>query len=63
MSLLRYNWLRRLGYRTINGSNYRDPDFGTEWTELIMSNGSKLKHVKIECGTTWRGFQEMESNG
>jgi hypothetical protein len=60
MSMLRYNWLRRLGYRVVDGENWRDPDVGNRWTELVMTNGKKLKRVKINGSTTWRGYQTIE---
>jgi hypothetical protein len=47
MSLLRYNWLRNRGYKTVSGHNYRDSDFGDEWVELVMQKGKRIKRTRL----------------
>jgi hypothetical protein len=61
MSLLRYNWLRKRGYHTIRGANYLDPDFGDEWVELVMSNGKRIKRVKVNGSMSVAEYKEIEA--
>lgn len=60
MSLLRYNWLRKCGYCTVSGQNWRDPEFGNTWVELIMKKGLRLKKVKINGAMKWREYKWLE---
>ncbi|WP_241473813.1 hypothetical protein [Mycolicibacterium neoaurum] len=55
----RYNWLRRRGYVTVTGTNWRDPDLGSEWCELVMMKDQKIKKVSIN-GMTWRAIVAIE---
>jgi len=48
MSTLRYNWLRRLGYKTVAGSNFVDPDTGDEWVEIVLRKKAKIKRTSLK---------------
>ncbi len=61
MSLWRYNRLRKRGYRTIRGGNWENPDFGNEWVELIMSNGLKIKKIRINGSVRVGDFIDIEN--
>lgn len=58
----RYNLLRRLGWRTVSGINFYDPDFGDQWTELSMRKGKRLKRVRV-ANMTVSEVMKVESLG
>ena len=60
MSLLRYNWLRKRGYHTTDGTNCADTDFGYYWVELMMSNGKKIKMVTVNSDMKAAEFIALE---
>lgn len=61
MALLRYKYLRKRGYKTITGADYRDPDTYHTWTELIMQKGNKLKFVRVDGPMKLAEFKELEA--
>ena len=58
----RYNRLRKKGYFTIDGTDCEDIHTGELWSEIIMTNGIKLKRVKVREISGYKWLIKVEQN-